>query len=367
MEFNLDPNVAKVVIIVAFIWLLLAFLLKHPKRGQFDNVINDLRQYLKKLTENANNISKNVDREKVKETTKAKVNDIFIIFLDALDKLLDLLIGHFRVIKRNISPDPEKTINKVFGNLLLLSLLIVFSIADIIQTFNTISGLYPDMVVPTFFRDLSVSVWVTSFGTIFVLGFALSDFLGLTNYGGWSDLADKPKKVYSTLTVISFLFTIIILIVLGLERFQALSDLPDETVRIITLLANLAQTYLIIPLYLVTILVAHGISGLKVIYWICVGVLIVFFKLLSILTKALRIILIPSAGITIELFTIVLILIAIILPTAIIRGGGDIFVLALRIVALLLTFITGPIDKGVEKAADLIEKVAKSAEQNKQA
>ncbi len=178
-----------------------------------------------------------------------------------------------------IAPE-DKRVWRLFGSLIQLTALGLFVYADMVQGANNLSTLFPTIVVPEYLRDITYSLLIASVGVAVALGMLLADILGFTHFTPSENIQGKWKIVYLTAIGLTILLAFTLSTILALSRVTELVKSLDDATRD-TLLRNAsyAQSLVIIPLLVTTLLL----------YWGAVGSLVITCGLLLSIAGILRI------------------------------------------------------------------------------
>lgn len=195
------------------------------------------------------------------------------------------LTTHASDILNRLEPDEKLRSWRVFGYLFQLSFLIMFAYADLIQLVNNLAPYLPqDVTNNPWFQNLSVSLLITSVGTAIAAGFIFADFAEITNFGRWNDIKKTSMKfVVQTLVWLSFVMTLVIDVALALGRIPTFPDLasmlsPELSSQLVAA-SLISQSFVIVPLLIVTFLLLGGLVGIAVLYVIVIWLISFVFQI----------------------------------------------------------------------------------------
>lgn len=194
------------------------------------------------------------------------------------------------VVKQQ-EPEPGKQPLMMIGAFIQLIFLMVFCLADIIQSVNTLSLLHPGDIawIPQFFQNLSVSVLASSIGIALATSFIIADLHDVTKFGNWHRLPDEKKKTIEIVALSSFIFSLILEIVMVFARICASPEaqilLNSKTVQILNLFSVVASNLIFLPLLVTTFLFWHGILGFVVVFIILIWLADLIVRLSHLLVK----------------------------------------------------------------------------------
>jgi len=263
------------------IWILIA--VSNHQLGELLAKLSDfLESPLKSLSNGLENLVTGTKR--ANDSGKDFVEEMKDIIVKALDDIsnaltssIDPIYKYVNLVVEKVAPE-EKRVWRLFGSLIQLAGLGLFVYADMVQGANNLSTLFPTIIVPGYLRDITYSLLIASVGVAVALGILLSDILGFTHFTPTENIQGKWKIVYLAIIGLTILLAFTFSTILALSRVTELVKSLDDVTRD-TLLRNAsyAQSLVIIPLLITTLLLYWGAVGLLVI--IC-GLLLTFAAIL---------------------------------------------------------------------------------------
>jgi len=243
--------------------------------------IRDLRDAIRSSRDPARHLN-----ERARDATQAFLQEV----IQGLNSVASSLRRHVQYTISFLEPDQSKRGWRVLGALISLAAIGLFIYADMAQGANTITTLFPEVEVPRFLQDLVVPLLVASAGTAAALGMIIGDCIGLTHFIPLERVAIKRfRTTVLAIATVNFLGSLTIAVLMSLNRYQELSThLPPDFAARIHDLAALAQSLLLAPLLLTTILLAWGLAGFVVLYAAALSVIAFVFQWASFVTRVLE-------------------------------------------------------------------------------
>jgi MinD-like ATPase involved in chromosome partitioning or flagellar assembly len=192
---------------------------------------------------------------------------------------------HAHSVSERLEPDYTLRAWRFFGYLFQLILLYLFTYADIVQLSNNLAVILPlDITISPIFNNLSLSILITSVGTVVGASFIIADFAGITKFGKWNEIQSKPLRGYiQFLAWFALIMTLLIDVVIATARLTTSPEvaqlLTTETSNMLIFIANVAQILVILPLLIITFLFLNGIVGLVVLYIILVWIILFLIQI----------------------------------------------------------------------------------------
>jgi hypothetical protein len=179
---------------------------------------------------------------------------------------------------------------QVFGYLLYLAAFAAFAFADVAQATNSRSVMYVSLEVPAFLQDLTIPLLIASGGTAIMLGTILGDFLAKTEIVPWLTLPRWARGITLALAMATFAFTLILMLLIALVRVPELVRglLSPAVAQQLHVFAAFADSLVIIPLLITTLMLFWGMFGLVVVYFVVVGAFSLLLRLLTFLLGLLE-------------------------------------------------------------------------------
>lgn len=266
------------------------------------------------------------------------------------------LNAHVANIARRIEPDDNLRAWRIFGYLFQLMFLIAFVYADLIQMVNNFAIILPqDVTEITWLQNLTISLLMTSVGTAIAASFIIAEFGEITHFGRWHELKQPLKTIAQILVWLALILTLTIDVIVALARVTTIPSiaplLSQETTTQLLLAAGFAQSFVIVPLLIITFLFLGGIVGIAIVYMIVVWFISLVFQVFHLVFALLIWLLIFGVSYIVELTfrTVLWIVTAFLFVLGwVFAGTGATLVKILEVLQKILDIIYFPLDALVE-------------------
>jgi hypothetical protein len=176
------------------------------------------------------------------------------------------------------SPENKYAAQQIIGALIGSLALSLFVYADAAQGAQTYSLLFTSATVPPFLNDIILPLVTASVGSALILGLFIGDILGMTHLGLYEPLKQKgdsrgTPQVFLWIICCDAAFSLLLSTLIALER----KNLLDPSIVGVNSLVNFAQSIVIFPMLLTTILLFRGLKGYYVVLSIILSLLAIPF------------------------------------------------------------------------------------------
>lgn len=193
---------------------------------------------------------------------------------------------HLQDLLHGLEPDKAKRGWRIVGSLISLLALVAFVYADMAQGANNLSAFVPDAAIPEWLQSLVMPLLMASAGTAAILGLIIGDCIGMTHFTPHGE--SRWRWGILGISVVNLIVSVTCSSLIALKRVEFFATLSPARADLWNTLASYAQSFLIAPLLLTTVLLFWSWTGVIVVYGAVVGVLSLFLALNGYLVDVLR-------------------------------------------------------------------------------